>query len=835
MVGAIAKVSVIGGMGAKDRSTSGLEKPGLLLSAGGAFVFAGVFLIELLTPDMVSHALLNVSLVAISLVFPGRWSTVAVAWLATALSLKDIYGTLASSAPATMQLAEVCLGLILVWVAAALVQYRKRTDTDRDAAVRRARSRQSAVVSLALDPTVIEGNIALSAERATEALAKELNVARASVWSLSDDRQELRCVDLFEASQARHSAGTVLRAADYPRYFAALETGRAIDADDARTDPRTSEYTPGYLIPYGITSMLDACIRVGGRNFGVVCCEHVGPARQWGSEELTFAGEIADQVAQAVANADSRRAHEAVLASEQKYRDLVETSNDLIWSVDEEGCWTFANRKAAERLLGYSPEELVGLPLGNFQSAEVAARDRAILERVASGEPLFLHETEFRRKDGSTVVLSLNAIAVRSEGGKVVGITGIGSDVTERIAADKERRYLESQLTKAQKMEALGRLAGGIAHDFNNLLSVVVMNAELIASQSPSESSAIRNAEAIGRAARRGKELVAQILTFSRRVKPSQERVSLNTLVTETEQLIRVTLPQSITLEVVSSGDSAILADPGQMSQVLMNLCSNAVYAMRERGGTLRIETRRLAADKVPADKRGRIDSPEIVVLRVSDTGDGMAEETRARIFEPFFSTKPVGEGTGLGLAVVLGIVEGHGGRLGVESVLGQGTTFELVFPAAEAKAPTVVARPAPPKPAVHGNELVVFVDDEEMVLEVAKAALEQFGYRVSAYLSSAELLADVLREGFRGDILITDQTMPHMSGVELAQKVIALTPDVPVILCSGYDLTGDGSIAEGVVSAHVSKPYSILDLLKVIRSLLDKRNVHSRKVAQAG
>lgn len=820
----VARLVTVEGMSGGKTSEARLFRGtlGWVLIIGGLFGFSVVLGMVDSGHLVLIHG--NIALVALSLFLRGSWATPLVALGASALFWFNLYIADATTSRELIS-SDVYLGLVLIWVVAGLVQYLKRSALKRERDVAQARIRQAAVVSLATDPVIVAGDIGAAASRAAEVLAHHLTVARASIWALSEDRTELRCLNLFEALESRHSTGMVLRATDYPRYFAALETGRAIDAHDARTDPRTSEYTNGYLIPLGITSMLDAGIRVGGRNFGVVCCEHIGPAREWGSDELAFAGEVADQLAQAVANSETRRAHDAVLANERRYRDLVETSNDLIWSLDRDWRWTFVNRTAAERIFGYSPEELLGRSIFDFQDASAAARDRAALKRTLAGEALFLHETQFRRKDGSTVLLSLNAVAFGDDSGAAIGVRGIGTDITARVEAEAQRRLLEEQLMKAQKMEALGRLAGGVAHDFNNLLTAILMNADALRSSMPAGAAGLVSAEAIAQAAQRGKGLVSQILTFSRQVKPSKDPVRLDGIVREVEQLIRVSLPDSIALDVLSEGDVVILGDAGQMSQVIMNLCSNAIYAMRERGGTLRLETRRLSAGEVSTTKLGKISSLDVVMLRVSDTGAGMSAATREKIFEPFFSTKPVGEGTGLGLSVVLGIVEAHGGHSVVESEIGVGTTFEIYFPAAEAHVTFPDPSPTQPTNPLRGNEHVIIVDDEPLVLDVAKASLEHFGYHVTAYLSAEDLLGAVAEGRFRGDILITDQTMPRISGLELAQKVAAVVPHLPIVLCSGYDLNGEhADIPEDLVSAHVPKPYSIVDLLKVVRPLLDRR-----------
>lgn len=803
---------------------------------GALILFAFIVYIQISHRLHVSQALMSVSLVALSLIFAANWSTPVVAVIATVLSFYDIY-QMRSSAEFKYLAIDLSLGIALVWVAAALVQYKKRSDVEREELGNRARLRQAAVVELATHPSITAGDITATTRLACELLAKHLLVARASVWFLSPDRSELRCINLFEASQGHHSSGIILKSSDYPRYFSALESGRAIDANDARTDPRTSEYRDGYLIPLGITSMLDAGIRVAGRNFGVVCCEHIGPPREWGGDELAFAGEIADQIAQALGNEENRKANEAVRTNERKYRDLVETSNDLIWALDREGRWSFVNRGAAERTLGFTPEELIGRSLADFQTKGQARKDEDVFARVYSGKALFFHETVLIKKNGDPVNLSLNAIALRKDSGEVVGITGTATDVTERLEAENKRRALEEQLRHARHLEALGRLAGGVAHDFNNLLGAILMNAELLKlSGAVGQGGA---ADAIVRAAQRGKGLISQILTYSRQVEPAEERVDLGTIALEIDQLIRVTLPRNITFHVSAPAGAFINGDAGQMSQIIMNLCANATYAMKVTGGTLHLEVAVVAAEDINPNRIERLKGArdKIVMLRVTDSGAGIPESVRERIFEPFFTTKPAGEGTGLGLSVVLGIVETHGGQIHLESAPGIGSVFELYFPSAHSGSARKIDSVVPDdrKMECRGSEHVILVDDEPMVLEVSAAALAHQGYRVSAF-SDPEQVIQLIEQGrFEGDIVVTDLSMPRVTGLELAERVARAAPGCPVILCSGYDANRqESSSKSGLIVKYLSKPYSITELFVTVRAALDAHQ-RSRRAAVIG
>ncbi len=388
-----------------------------------------------------------------------------------------------------------------------------------------------------------------------------------------------------------------------------------------------------------------------------------------------------------------------------------------------------------------------------------------------------------------------------------------------------ERKRLEAQLLQAQKMEAIGTLAGGIAHDFNNILAAILGYTELALNDIRQDSAAWRYLQEVRKAGQRAKTLVQQILTFSRRTEQARTPVQLPRLVEEALALLRASLPSTIAIRHHISQDAGtVLADPTQLHQVLLNLCANAEYAMRETGGLLEIRLQ-----PVEVDAQVMVQHPELLAgpyvrITVTDTGHGMTPDVVERIFEPFFTTKRPGEGTGMGLALVHGIVASHGGVVTVASVVGQGTTFTVYLPRTD---DSVRDEAAQEGSLPTGAERVLFVDDEEVLVSLGQEILLGLGYDVVVCTSSVEAL-DVFRMApQRFDLVITDQTMPHMTGEELALELRRLRSDIPIILCTGFSHIIHAERAQELgIDAFLMKPLAMQDLARVIQQVLAPRRL---------
>lgn len=462
------------------------------------------------------------------------------------------------------------------------------------------------------------------------------------------------------------------------------------------------------------------------------------------------------------------------------------------------------------RMFGYSDDELTGKSPAILHEAhsEIVYRDEFPAARCR----------HFVRKDGSSFLGETLVSEIRDEQGTLLGNLEVIRDLTERLAAFRQQRQLEDQLRQSQKMAAIGTLAGGIAHDFNNLLAAILGYAELAQLKLPPDAPLHREIDQILKAGGKASELINQILAFSR--KETTKRVLLRPvpLLKEVVKLLRGTIPATITIrERIAVADRSILANPTQVHQVVMNLCTNAFHAMEEQGGEMV-----LSLDSVVRKLSGIETERQWIRISVADNGPGIDPVTLDRIFEPYFTTKPSGKGTGMGLAVVHGIVEQHEGRIEVESTPGQGTIFHVYFPEVSVAESTTPQKESAALLAT-GNESILVVDDEQMVADYLKGALEQLGYQVTVSNDGNSALAMFERNPQGFDLVVTDQTMPGKTGFEMARTMLGLRPGTPIILCSGYSSAlSPERIAKAGIREFMMKPVSLHDLAPVIRNILD-------------
>jgi PAS domain S-box-containing protein len=404
--------------------------------------------------------------------------------------------------------------------------------------------------------------------------------------------------------------------------------------------------------------------------------------------------------------------------------------------------------------------------------------------------------------------------------GQCIGRVWSYRDVTERVRAEQTREQLEAQLRQAQKMEAIGTLAGGIAHDFNNILYAIQGYAELVLDNLPEGSVMRQDQEEVLIASRRAADLVRQILAFSRQSNAQNSAVDVSEIAREVLRLLRASLPATIDVRFDATCENAIvMADATQLHQILMNLCTNSAHAMGEEDGVLRVELGSEVITPGATEHGVGIHAGSYIVARVSDTGCGMSPEVLERIFDPFFTTKEVGVGTGLGLSTVHGIVAGLGGDIRVRSTVGEGTTFEILLPRAEA-----VKEAAPQEAAVElfGSGHIMFVEDEEPLAKMATEALQRFGYTVEAFTHSTEAWQRFSAAPQEFDLVITDQTMPELTGSRLAEQMLALRRDLPIILCTGFSKTLTPTSAKAIgVRMLLEKPIGIKDLASAVRTAL--------------
>ena len=508
---------------------------------------------------------------------------------------------------------------------------------------------------------------------------------------------------------------------------------------------------------------------------------------------------------------ERKRAEGALRESEEKYRMLVETANDAIF-VAQDGVSKFANRKA-EELTGYSTEELLQVSFVDFihpdDRAKVIDRHR---RRLMGEKPTSTYTLRIINKSGVEKTVQLNAVLIQWKDRPAT--LNFVRDITQQTK-------LEAQLQQAQKMEAVGTLTGGIAHDFNNILGIIVGNTELALNDVPEWNPAHYNLKEIKTAGLRASGIVKQLLNFSRKTEQELKPIGLTTVIKDALNLLRSTIPTTIEIRKnMPATDETILADPIQIHQVMMNLCINASQEMVQTGGILEISVDSVTLDEDDANKYPDLTQGHYVKVTVSDTGPGIDLEIIDRIFDPYFTTKEVGKGSGMGLAVVHGIIKNHSGSIIVDSQAGKGTTFTILFPVATEK-PEIEFETINKLP--FGTESILLVDDEKAIANTTGQMLERLGYTVQTKTDPVEALELFKAKPDRFDLVITDMTMPNMTGVNLSEKLKAVRFDIPVIICTGYSSLIDEEKAEELgITAYVMKPIVMSDIAQIVRKVLN-------------
>jgi PAS domain S-box-containing protein len=519
---------------------------------------------------------------------------------------------------------------------------------------------------------------------------------------------------------------------------------------------------------------------------------------------------------------DRKQAEVSLQQREEQYRTIFENAVEGIFQSTPQGRFTSVN-PAFARMLGYdTPEELVENISDIAKQYYFNAEDRQRYQRIIQ-ENGIVENFEFRarRKDGSTTWVSNSTQAYFDETGNVIRYEGFVTDINARKQAEREKEKLQLQLLQAQKLESIGNLAGGIAHDFNNILSAILGYTELALDDVEKGSLIENNLNEVFTAGRRARDLVQQILAFARQADAELKPVQVSKIAKEALKLIRSTIPTTIEIRQNIDCDALIMGDPTQINQIFMNLCTNAAFAMEQAGGILAVDLSDVELDnKAPLVQSG-LSPGNYLLTTIADTGTGIAGDILDSIFEPYFTTKGVGEGTGLGLAVVHGIVEGYGGKITVTSDLGQGTVFSVYLPITRTHDDY---RPFKEAILPTGNERILLVDDESSIAKVGSQILERLGYRVAARTSSVEALELFRAKPDDFDLVVTDMTMPNMTGDQLATELMKIRPDVLVILCTGYsNKISDQSAQAMGIKALIYKPIVKADLAKTMRKVLDE------------
>ena len=597
----------------------------------------------------------------------------------------------------------------------------------------------------------------------------------------------------------------------FPRWFEILSSGRPISGrvlDFLKLYPAQGEPM--------LRSILLVPIISESRFWGIIGFDDQNVSRAWASGDEAILKAVAGGIGGAMARQQAAR---DLRASEEHYRSLIENGSDVIALLDLQGVFVYAS-PSVERALGYTPEELRGKGALSLLHPD-DLRSMTPLRDVLITQPEAVRTAEFRlrRKDGTW--RAFEGMLKTTRPGQPRGYVLNARDITERQASESALRQSNDMLRHAQKMEAVGRLAGGVAHDFNNLLTAIMGYGDIIREQLAPDHSMRHEVDEICKAADRAHALTRQLLAFSRKQVLEPKVLNLNTVVAEVRKLLGRLIGEHIELKtVLQPAIGSVRVDPGQMEQVLINLAVNARDAMKD-GGCITISTGEVDLDQPLQQANHTVKPGRYVTLEISDTGHGMTEDVQSHLFEPFFTTKEVGQGTGLGLSMVYGIMEQSGGHILFESNPGQGTTFSLYLPRLPRSEP--VAAVTPPRLPLGGRETILLVEDEDMVRDLTSRILRERGYQVMAANSGAEAIRVMEEKKGKADLLLTDIVMPQMGGRTLAQRILASWPHTRVLYMSGYAQESAAELdAPSLENNFIQKPFPPADLARKVRDVLD-------------
>lgn len=516
---------------------------------------------------------------------------------------------------------------------------------------------------------------------------------------------------------------------------------------------------------------------------------------------------------------ERRQVEKALVESEHRLHSLINTIPDLIWLKDKNGVYLKCNQ-TFERFFGSKEELIIGKTDFDFVDAELAEFFREHDQIAVRSNRPSINEEKLKFADNSQEGLfETIKTPMRDIDGNLIGVLGISRNITARVEAEKEKLSLERQMKHSEQLNSIGNLAGGIAHDFNNILSSIIGFTELALDDTKKGTTQEDSLQQVYSAGKRAKDLVKQILAFARQSDEKKSPLQPSKVAKEVLKFIRSTIPTTIEIQQYLAGESWVMGNTTQVHQVLMNLCTNAAHAMEDSGGVLTVSVKDLFFDK--KELPTGLNAGDYVVIKVSDTGSGIAPEIIDSIFEPYFTTKGPGEGTGMGLAMAMGVIESYNGKISVASQLKKGTTFTIYLPLTKKRSGNKAYEQ---EQLPTGTERILFVDDEHPIAEIGSRIFEKLGYSVTIQTSSIEALKLFQAKPYDFDLVVTDMTMPNMNGDQLAIELMKIRHDIPVILCTGYSKKmSDETALEIGIKAFIYKPVVTADLAKTARKVLDE------------
>ena len=518
-----------------------------------------------------------------------------------------------------------------------------------------------------------------------------------------------------------------------------------------------------------------------------------------------------------------KQSEDELRESEERYKALFDRSLDCVYIHDFEGNFIDANPAALD-LLGYSREEITSLNFSSLLGRDQISLALEVLEELRKkGFQEGVSEYKLKNRGGEDVYTETKSSVIYREG-KPYAVQGIGRDIAERKQKEESRLKLEAQLQQSQKMEAVGTLAGGIAHDFNNILAIIIGNAELASVDVPDSNPASYSLKEIQKASIRAKNMIQQLLAFSRKTDGESKPLDMAPIIKESMKMLRSAIPTSVEFKQhISDDPCSVMGDAAQINQIVMNLVTNAADAMSEEGGHLEVTLEKIIFQEEKPCFHWILPPGAYVRLRMRDTGEGIEPKIMDQIFDPYYTTKEVGKGTGMGLSVIHGIVKRHGGGIRVESESGKGTLFEIYFPALEKRAEE---EKEPEGEIKGGSERILFVDDEESMVDMNRQLLERLGYDVKSTTKPVEALERFKADPDQFDVIITDMTMPRMTGDRLASEVLKIRPHMPVIICTGYSERMSAKKAEALgARKYIEKPIGLRKMASALREVLGGNN----------